>query len=157
MLSPVKLKLILTLRKVKHLIFNVQSRGLHGIQGPGTRTGSGLYFKWSAGSGSGLNLLLRVPGRFNIVWTMIMDSFMSDAKKKTETTHLLLNTHAVKCNALLVRCVFLLKNSLYYNQQKVVAYRYCRVNATVEVDLRWRKKKTEVFVIHFKDYIDLKS
>ncbi len=54
----------------------------HEIQGPRTHTGSGLYFKWSAGSGSGLNLLLRVPGRFNIVWTMIMDSFMSDAKKK---------------------------------------------------------------------------
>ncbi len=114
MLSPVKLKLILTLRKVKHLIFNVQSRGLHRgpeTQGPRTHTGSGLYFKWSAGSGSGLNLLLRVPGRFNIVWTMIMDSFMSDAKKKTEETHLLLNTHAVKCNALLVLCVFLLKNN----------------------------------------------
>ncbi len=33
---------------------------------PRTRTGSGLYFKWSAGSGSGPNLLLRVPGLFNI-------------------------------------------------------------------------------------------
>ncbi len=38
-------------------------RGLHGgpeTRGPrtrpGTRTGSGLYFKWSAGSGSGPNL-----------------------------------------------------------------------------------------------------
>lgn len=30
---------------------------------PGIRTGSGLYFKWSAGSW----LLLRVPGLFNIV------------------------------------------------------------------------------------------
>ncbi len=29
-------------------------RGLHG--GPETHTGSGLYFKWSAGSGSGPNL-----------------------------------------------------------------------------------------------------
>ncbi len=34
---------------------------------PRTRSGSGLYFKWSAGSGSGPNLLLRVPGLFNIV------------------------------------------------------------------------------------------
>ncbi len=49
------------------------TRGLHGgpeTRGPGTRpgtrTGSGLYFKWSAGSGSGPNLLLRVPGLFNI-------------------------------------------------------------------------------------------
>ncbi len=45
------------------------NRGLHGgpeTRGPGTRTGSGLYFKWSAGSGSGPNLLLRVPGLFNI-------------------------------------------------------------------------------------------
>ncbi len=42
-------------------------RGLHGgpeTQGPGTRTGSGLYFKWSAGSRSGPNLLLRVPDIF---------------------------------------------------------------------------------------------
>ncbi len=43
----------------------LHSRGLHG--GPGTRTGSGLYFKWSVGSGSGPNLLLRVPGLFNFV------------------------------------------------------------------------------------------
>ncbi len=43
----------------------VYSRGLHGgpeTRGPGIRTGSGLYFKWSSGSGSGPNLLLRVPG-----------------------------------------------------------------------------------------------
>ncbi len=53
--------------------WNVQGRGLHGgpeTRGPGTRpgtrTGSGLYFKWSAGSGSGPNLLPRVPGLFNI-------------------------------------------------------------------------------------------
>ncbi len=51
----------------------IRTRGLHGgpeTRGPrtrpGTRTGSGLYFKWSAGSGSGPNLLLRVPGLFNI-------------------------------------------------------------------------------------------
>ncbi len=52
----------------------VQSRGLHGgpetrgpeDPGPDPRTGSGLYFKWSAVSGSGPNLLLRVPGLFNI-------------------------------------------------------------------------------------------
>ncbi len=47
----------------------VWDRGLHGgpeTRGRGTRTGSGLYFKWSAGSGSGPNLLLRVPGLFNI-------------------------------------------------------------------------------------------
>ncbi len=41
------------------------ARGLHG--GPGTRTGSGLYFKWTAESGP--NLLLRVPGLFNLCVT----------------------------------------------------------------------------------------
>ncbi len=49
--------------------FWLQSRGLHGgpeTRGPGTRTGSGLYFKWSAGSGSGPNLWPRVRGLFNI-------------------------------------------------------------------------------------------
>ncbi len=49
----------------------VHVRGLHG--GPGTCTGSGLYFKWSAGSGSGPNLLLRVPGLFNIVCNTRVD------------------------------------------------------------------------------------
>ncbi len=51
-------------------------RGLHGgpeTQGPGTRTGSGLYFKWSAGSRSGPNLLLRVPDIFNIVFNTRVD------------------------------------------------------------------------------------
>ncbi len=38
-----------------------------------------------------------------------MDCFMSDVKNKTEETHLLLNTHAVKCNELLILCVFLIK------------------------------------------------
>ncbi len=60
---------------IKGRVYNgrLQSRGLPGgpeTRGPGTRpgtrTGSGLYFKWSAGSGSGPNLLLRVPGLFNI-------------------------------------------------------------------------------------------
>ncbi len=58
----------------------VNIRGLHGgpeTRGPGTRpgtrTGSGLYFKWSAGSGSGPNLLLRVPGLFNIVCNTRVD------------------------------------------------------------------------------------
>ncbi len=41
--------------------------------GPGTRTGSGLYFKWSAGSGSGPNLLLLVPGLFNFVCNTRVD------------------------------------------------------------------------------------
>ncbi len=40
-------------------------RGLHG-----TRTGSGLYLKWSAGSGSGPNLLLRVPSNLTQVIRM---------------------------------------------------------------------------------------
>ncbi len=51
-------------------------RGLHRgpeTRGPGTRSGSGLYFKWSAGSGSGPNLLLRVPGLFNIVCNTRVD------------------------------------------------------------------------------------
>ncbi len=42
-----------------------------------------------------------------------MDSFMSDVKKKswnkTEETHLLLNTHTVKCNKLLIMYVFVKK------------------------------------------------
>ncbi len=57
-----------------------QTRGLHGgpeTRGPGTRpgtrTGSGLYFKRSAGSGSGPNLLLRVPGLFNFVCNTRVD------------------------------------------------------------------------------------
>ncbi len=49
----------------------VQSRGLH--RGPETRSGPSLYFKWSAGSGSGPNLLLRVPGLFNIVCNTRVD------------------------------------------------------------------------------------
>ncbi len=44
-------------------------RGLH--RGPGTRTGSGLYFKWSVGSGP--NLLLRVLGLFNFVCNIQVD------------------------------------------------------------------------------------
>ncbi len=52
------------------------SRGLHGgpeTRGPGTRTGSGLYLKWSVGSWSGPNLLLRVPGLFNFVCNTRVD------------------------------------------------------------------------------------
>ncbi len=41
--------------------------------GPGTRTGSSLYCKWSAGSGSGSNLLLRAPGLFNFVCSTRVD------------------------------------------------------------------------------------
>ncbi len=59
---------------------DVSARGLHGgpeTRGPGTRpgtrTGSGLYFKRSAGSGSGPNLLLRVPGLFNFVCNTRVD------------------------------------------------------------------------------------
>ncbi len=157
----------------------IQCRGLHGgpeTRGPGTRpgtrTGSGLYFKWSAGSGSGPNLLLRVPGLFNIPesigehrtreWSVSVSmrvfcnlqfvklgwekcereirwkkktlvtlsrqkqsargvnvvlqadgdhGFLHEwcgkkAWNKTEETHLLLNTNAVKCNELLILCVF---------------------------------------------------
>ncbi len=57
-------------------VFGPRTRGLHGgpeTRGPGTRTGSGLYFKWSVGSGSGPNLLLRVPGLFNIVCNARVD------------------------------------------------------------------------------------
>ncbi len=58
-------------------VWGVQSRGLHGgpeTRGPGTRPGYlYLYFKWSAGSGSGPNLLLRVPGLFNIVCNTRVD------------------------------------------------------------------------------------
>ncbi len=65
-------------RKLKNYqASDVTLRGLHGgpeTRGPGTRTGSGLYFKWSAGSGSGPNLLLRVPGLFNIVCRLIPES-----------------------------------------------------------------------------------
>ncbi len=37
-----------------------------------------------------------------------MDSFMSDVKIKAEAK--LLNTHRVKCNKLLIMCIFCLKN-----------------------------------------------
>ncbi len=68
-----------------------------------------------------------------------MDYFMSDVKKKAETkteeTHLLLNTHAVKCNEIQILCVFLLKTViapiLYYNQQKIFLLYFKRVNVTV--------------------------
>ncbi len=55
---------------------SAHGRGLHGgpeTRGPRTRTGSGLYFKRSAGSGSGPNLLLRVPGLFNFVCNTRVD------------------------------------------------------------------------------------
>ncbi len=55
-----------------------------------------------------------------------MDFVMSDVEKKlnkAEETHLLLYTHAVECNKLLILCTFakkiIIAPSLYYNQQKV--------------------------------------
>ncbi len=58
-------------------------------------------------------LTLPQPPEFNVVLQADGHSFMSDVKKKslnkTEETHLLLNTHAVKCNTLLVLCVFFAK------------------------------------------------
>ncbi len=157
---------------LEHFMLEVFTEDPRPENRPGTRTGSGLYFKWSAGSGSGPNLLLRVPGLFNIPesigehhtreWSVSVSSmyvfcnlqfvklgwekcerkirwkknkrYLSRQKQsaggvnvstasgrwswipawviwkkswnKTEETHLLLNTHAVKCNELLILCVF---------------------------------------------------
>ncbi len=67
------------------------------------------------------------------------------AETKTEETHLLLNTHAVKCNGNQILCIFLPKTIiapiLYYNQQKLFLLYFKRVNVTVFIWLE-RKKKT---------------
>ncbi len=64
---------------------SLQIRGLHGGPGtrPGTRMGSVLYFKWSAGPGSGPNLLLQVPGLFNFV----CNTEQSQAQHPPTSTH----------------------------------------------------------------------
>ncbi len=86
----------------------VCARGLHRgpeTRGPGTRPGS--YFKWSAGSGSGPNLLLRVPGLFNIVCNTRVDR--EEAREHRNLPVISVSWHFM-CVLYLATCKIKLKN-----------------------------------------------
>ncbi len=69
-----------------------------------------------------LMLVLQADGdhEFESSWVMWKKSW-----NKTEETHLLLNTHTVKCNELLILCVFCPKNFLRIFITTNRKYRYC--------------------------------
>ncbi len=60
-------------------------------------------------------------------------------KKKTEETHLLLNTHAVKCNELLILCVFCKKKN--YCSESLIQPTKRKKNCEVALVIRLRDSK----------------